>query len=233
MCFNPHIRSYHVIMNFDRSWIRQRKPATSEKIKEKVRTPQPLKPRVEFARNRILAQSQKLDTVLHNLRDKENLLFNQVVSNLQKHDVERSKMLSNELAQTKRAGKMISHMKMAVEQVNLRLESTLSMGDAVESITPAIGALTKVKSGLSGAMPDVDSELGEINGVFNEILSNAGGIRGTGSESFEFNARGEDVDRILSEASAVAEQRAHENLPDVSIGSFNGVRKLSASESSQ
>ena len=233
MRFNPHIQSYHVIMNFDRSWIRQRKPATSEKIKEKVRTPQPLKPRVEFAKNRIQAQSQKLDTVLHNLRDKENLLFNQVVSNLQKHDVEKSKMLSNELAQTKRTGKMISQIKMAVEQVNLRLESTLSMGDAVESIAPAIGALTKVKSGLSGAMPDVDSELGEINGVFNEVLSNAGTIRETGTDSFEFSARGEDIDRILSEASAVAEQRAHENLPDVSIGSFNGARRSSAGESSQ
>ena len=233
MRFNPHIQFYHVLMNFDRSWIRQRKPATSEKIKEKVRTPQPLKPRVEFAKNRIQAQSQKLDTVLHNLRNKENLLFNQVVSNLQKHDIAKSKMLSNELAQTKKTGKMISQIKMAVEQVNLRLESTLSMGDAVESITPAIGALTKVKSGLSGAMPDVDSELGEINGVFNEVLSNAGSIGGTGTESFEFTARGEDIDRILSEASAIAEQRAHENLPDVSIGSFNAARRSSAGESSQ
>src|ERR687886_1901206 len=188
MCFNPHIRSYHVTMNFDRSWIRQRKPATSEKIKEKVRTPQPLKPRVEFARNRIQAQSQKLDTVLHNLRDKENTLYNQVVSSLQKHDVQKGKMLSNELAQTKKTAKMISQMKMAVEQVNLRLESTLSMGDAVESIGPAIGALTKVKSGLAGAMPDVDSELGEINGVFNEVLSNVGSVENMGDTSFEFGA---------------------------------------------
>lgn len=220
-------------MNFDRSWIKQRKPATSEKIKEKVRTPQPLKPRVEFAKNKIQAQSQKLDTVLHNLRDKENSLFNQVVSSLQKHDIQKSKMLSNELAQTKKTGKMISQIKMAVEQVNLRLESTLSMGDAVESITPAIGALSKVKSGLSGAMPDVDSELGEINGVFNEVLSNAGSIGDIGTESFEFGARGEDIERILSEASALAEQRAHDNLPDVSIGSFSAARRSSVGESSQ
>ena len=218
-------------MNFDRSWIKQRKPATSEKIKERVRTPQPLKPRVEFARNRIQAQSQKLDTVLHNLRDKENTLFNQVVSSLQKHDVQKGKMLSNELAQTKKTAKMISQMKMAVEQVNLRLESTLSMGDAVESIGPAIGALTRVKSGLAGALPDVDLELGEINGVFNEVISSMGSIGST--SSFEFAARGEDIDRILSEASAVAEQRTNENLPDVTIGSFSSGRRSSMSETSQ
>ena len=220
-------------MKFDRSWARQRRPATSDKIKEKVRTPQPLKPRVEFAKNRIQAQSQKLDKVLHNLKDKENSLFNQVVSSLQKHDMQKGKMLSNELAQTKKTEKMISQIKLAVEQVNLRLESTLSMGDAVESIGPAIGALTKVKSGLAGAMPSVDSELGEINGVFNEVLSNLGSVDNIGSASLEYAARGEDIDIILSEASAVAEQRTNENLPDVTIGSFSSDRRSSIGESSQ
>ena len=220
-------------MKFDRSWARQRRPATSDKIKEKVRTPQPLKPKVEFAKNRIQAQSQKLDKVLHNLKDKENSLFNQVVSSLQKHDMQKGKMLSNELAQTKKTEKMISQIKLAVEQVNLRLESTLSMGDAVESIGPAIGALTKVKSGLAGAMPNVDSELGEINGVFSEVLSNVRSVENIGSASLEYGARGEDIDRILSEASAVAEQRANENLPDVTIGSFSSDRRSSIGESSQ
>ena len=217
-------------MSFDRSWIKKRNPTTSEKIKEKVRTPEPLKPRVEFAKNKIQAQSQKLDTVLHNLRDKENVLFSQIISSLQKHDVQKSKMLSNELAQTKKTAKMISQIKMAVEQVNLRLESTISMGDAVESIGPAIGALTRVKSGLAGAMPDVDLQLGEMNGVFNEVIANMGSV---GNTSFEFNARGEDIDRILSEASAVAEQRTNENLPDVPIGSFSSGRRSSISENSQ
>jgi division protein CdvB (Snf7/Vps24/ESCRT-III family) len=107
------------------------------------------------------------------------------------------------------------------------------MGDAVESIGPAIGALTKVKSGLAGAMPDVDSELGEINGVFNEVLSNVGSIENIGNTSLEFSARGEDIGRILSEASAIAEQRANENLPDVTVGSFTSGRRSSLGESSQ
>jgi division protein CdvB (Snf7/Vps24/ESCRT-III family) len=107
------------------------------------------------------------------------------------------------------------------------------MGDAVESIGPAIGALTKVKSGLAGAMPNVDSELGEINGVFSEVLSNVRSVENIGSASLEYGARGEDIDRILSEASAVAEQRANENLPDVTIGSFSSDRRSSIGESSQ
>jgi division protein CdvB (Snf7/Vps24/ESCRT-III family) len=87
------------------------------------------------------------------------------------------------------------------------------------AIGPAMGALTRVRSGLSGVVPDVDLELGEINGVFGEIMMNAGDIT---SASFAFDASGgEGVDRILAEASAVAEQRMSESFPDVPTGSFN------------
>ena len=71
MHFNLVLHPYAFIMNFDRSWARQRKPATSEKIKEKVKTPQPLKPRVEFSKKIIKAQSQKFDKFLQKLKDNE------------------------------------------------------------------------------------------------------------------------------------------------------------------
>ena len=49
-------------------------------------------------------------------------------------------------------------------------------------------------------------------------MMNAGDIANT---SFAFDANGgEDVDRIVAEASAVAEQRMSESFPDVPIGSF-------------
>jgi hypothetical protein len=40
-----------------------------------------------------------------------------------------------------------------------------------------------------------------------------------GNTSFAFDASGEEVDRILAEAGAVAEQRMSESFPDVPIGS--------------
>jgi division protein CdvB (Snf7/Vps24/ESCRT-III family) len=206
--------------NFSTNWVKDKNRLnTPDKIREVVRTPQPLKPRIEFAKNKIQLQNQKLDTLLDKLNGKEKSLFNQVVTYLQKHDMQESKMLSNELAQVRKSSKMISQLKMSLEQVHLRLESTIDVGDVMVALGPAIGALTNLRSGLFGVMPEVDTELGEINGVFTEIMMNAGSI---GNTSIAFDTSGEDVNKILSEASAVAEQRTNDNFPDVPMGSFSG-----------
>ncbi|MGA8913939.1 MAG: Snf7 family protein [Nitrososphaeraceae archaeon] len=218
--------------NFSSSWVNERRLNTSEKIKENLRTQQPLKPRIEFAKNKIQTQNHKLNNILENLRGKEKTLFNQVVLNLQKHDAQQVKMMSNELAQIKRTTKMISQVKMSVEQIQLRLESTIDIGDVMTSIGPAVGALTRVRSGMSGVMSEVDTELVEVDRAFSDIIMNVGSI--DNNASFTFDAGGEDVDRILVEASAVAEQRMNENFPDVPVeSSFSNGSRSSMGEHSQ
>jgi division protein CdvB (Snf7/Vps24/ESCRT-III family) len=217
--------------NFSSSWVNERRLNTTEKIKENLRTQQPLKPRIEFAKNKIQTQNHKLNITLENLRGKEKRLFNQVVSNLQKHDVQQVKMMSNELAQIKRTTKMISHLKMTTEQIQLRLESTVDIGDVMASIVPAVGALTRIRSDMSGVMPEADIELGEINRVLSDTLINTGSI--DNNALFAFDANVEDVDRILSEAGAIAEQRMNENFPDVpGESSFSNASRSSTGERS-
>jgi division protein CdvB (Snf7/Vps24/ESCRT-III family) len=219
--------------NFSSSWVNERRLNTSEKIKENLRTQQPLKPRIEFAKNKIQTQNHKLNNILENLRGKEKTLFNQVVLNLQKHDAQQVKMMSNELAQIKRTTKMISQVKMSVEQIQLRLESTIDIGDVMTSIGPAVGALTKVRSGMSGVMSEVDTELVEVDRAFSDIIMNVGSIDNNASFTFDAGG-GEDVDRILVEASAVAEQKMNENFPDVPVeSSFSNGSRSSMGEHSQ
>jgi len=215
--------------SFSSNWVKDNKPNMSERLKQNIGPQQPLKPRIEFAKSRIQAQNQKLDAILEKLRGKEKSLFNQVVSCLQRHDAQQGKMLSNEIAQVRKTTKMISQVKMALEQIQLRLESTIDLGDVMVAIGPAMGALTRVRTGLAGVMPEVDRELGEINGVFSDIMMSAGSM---GNTSFAFDASGDEVDKILAEAGAVAEQRMSESFPDVPIGSSSKTR-TSAGEHSQ
>ncbi len=207
-----------IMTSFSNNWVKEKNIMnTSDKIREAVKTPQPLKPRIEFAKNRIQSQNQKLDTILDKLNGKEKSLFNQVVNHLQKHDVQESKVLSNELAQVRKSSKLISQLKTSLEQVHLRLDSTIDVGNVMAALGPAMGSLTNLRSGLSGVVPEVDTQLGEINGVFTDIMTSAAGI---GNTSIAYDASSEDVDKILSEAGAVAEQRVNENFPDVPIGSY-------------
>ena len=215
--------------SFSSNWVNDNSQNMSERLKQSIGPQQPLKPRIEFAKNKIQAQNQKLDTILEKLRGKEKTLFNQVVSALQRHDTQHGKMLSNEIAQVRKTTKMISQLKMALEQIQLRLESTIDLGDVMIAIGPAMGALTRVRSGLAGVMPEVDRDLGEINGVFSDIMMSAGSM---GNTSFAFDASGEEVDKILAEAGAVAEQRMTDSFPDVPVGS-SGTRTGTTSENAQ
>lgn len=216
--------------SFSNQWNKEAKKDTSEMIRESLKTQKPLKPTMETARNRLGIQTQKLDALLEKLKSKDRTLFNQIVAHLQNHDSQQSKMLSNELSQVRRTIKTISQLKMSLEQVHMRLESTIDIGDALTALKPAVGTLSKVKTGLTGLMPNVDSELGEINDVFSDIMVNANSTTDIG---FALNPSGGDINNILAEASIVAEQRVTDNFPDVPMGTFNRNSRSSIGENTE
>lgn len=213
--------------SFTNQWNKEAKKDPTERIKESLKSQKPLKPTMESAKNRLGIQTQKLDTLLEKLKSKDSALFNQIVTHLQNHDSQQSKMLSNELSQVRRTIKTISQLKMSLEQVHMRLESTIDIGDTLTALKPAVGTLSKVKTGLSGLMPNVDVELGEINDVFSDIMVNA---NSTSDIGFALNPSGGDMTNILAEASMVAEQRVTDNFPDVPMGTYNRNARSSVGE---
>ena len=213
--------------SFSNQWNKDAKKDPTEKIRESLRSQKPLKPTMESARNRLGIQTQKLDGLLEKLKSKDRSLFNQIVTHLQNHDGQQSKMLSNELSQVRRTIKTISQLKMSLEQVHMRLESTIDIGDALTALKPAVGTLSKVKTGLTGLMPNVDTELGEINDIFSDIMVNA---NSTSDIGFALNPSGGDINSIIAEASVVAEQRVTDNFPDVPVGTFNRNSRSSIGE---
>jgi division protein CdvB (Snf7/Vps24/ESCRT-III family) len=213
--------------SFSNQWNKEVKKDPTERIRDSLRTQKPLKPTMETAKNRLGIQTQKLDTLLEKLKSKDRILFDQIVTHLQNHDSQQSKMLSNELSQVRKTIKTISQLKMSLEQVHMRLESTIDIGDALTALKPAVGTLSKVKTGLTGLMPNVDTELGEISDVFSDIMVNA---NSTSDIGFALNPSGGDMNNILAEASIVAEQRVTDNFPDVPMGTFNRNSRSSIGE---
>jgi division protein CdvB (Snf7/Vps24/ESCRT-III family) len=167
---------------------------------------------MELAKNKIQTQNRKLDSMMEKLKAREKAYFEQVISSLQKHDSQQGKMISNELAQVRKTTRTMSQIKLALEQVHMRLESTIDIGDSMAALGPAIGALSNIKSKINDVLPQADGELNEINTTFNDILTNASGM---GNNTFDFNNYGEDVGKILDEASFIAEQRTGMDIPDV------------------
>ncbi|HEX7143515.1 MAG TPA: hypothetical protein VF222_13645 [Nitrososphaeraceae archaeon] len=208
--------------HFSNNWIKEKKRNSTDILKDSLRSQQPLKPKMELAKNKIQIQNKKLDSMLEKLKAREKMYFEQVVSSLQKHDSQQGKMISTELAQVKKTAKTMSQIKLALEQVHMRLESTIDIGDSMAALGPAMGALSHIKGKINAVLPEADGELNEINTTFNDILTNASGI---GSNTFDFNNFGEDVGRILDEASFIAEQRTGMDIPDIPEEEGTNLRK--------
>jgi division protein CdvB (Snf7/Vps24/ESCRT-III family) len=198
--------------HFNNNWIKEKKRNSTDILKDSLKSQQPLKPKMELAKNKIQTQNRKLDSMMEKLKAREKMYFEQVISSLQKHDSQQGKMISNELAQVRKTTRTMSQIKLALEQVHMRLESTIDIGDSMAALSPAIGALSTIKSKINDVLPQADGELNEINTTFNDILTNASGM---GNNTFDFNNYGEDVGKILDEASFIAEQRTGMDIPDV------------------
>ena len=207
--------------HFSNNWNKEKKRYSADFIRNGLKSQQPLKPKMELAKNKIQTQNRKLDSLIEKLKAREKMYFEQVVTSLQKHDSQQGKMISNELAQVRKTSRTMSQMKLALEQVQMRLESTIDIGDSMAALGPAMGILSNIKGKINDVLPEADGELNEINTTFNDILANATGI---GNNSFNFNSYEEDVGKILDEASFIAEQRTGMDIPDIpSRGSDSGA----------
>jgi division protein CdvB (Snf7/Vps24/ESCRT-III family) len=98
----------------------------------------------------------------------------------------------------------------AIEQVTLRLETVEEFGDIAVEMNPISGVTSSIRGSLAGVVPEVSYTLGDIGNTLNDLVMEAGGATTT---SWNVTASGEEANQILSDASAIAEQKMKERFP--------------------
>lgn len=197
---------------FASKWESSQSQGFGDKVKEGLSPSGPLKPRLEAAMRQIQLQVSKLDSTTSRLKEKDSAIFRKIVSSLQKHDSSHASVYANELAEIRKMNRMVTQAKLALEQIILRLSTVHELGDIVVTLTPAMSVIKSVKNGLVQVIPEAENEIGEISGTLSSILVDAGQ---TGGYTLNFESANEDAARILTEASAVAEQRMKGSFPEL------------------
>jgi len=201
---------------FAKKWEERRDEQNfTERVKEAVRPPGPLKPRLDMAVRRIELQVQKLDQAGERFSQRDKSIFARIVDAYTKHDTARANVFANELAEIRKMEKMIMHARLALEQITLRLRTVSELGDVVSTLGPAVGVLRAVKSGMANIFPEAERELGQIGNLLSGIIVDAGQSTGT---TINFETANEDAQKILTEAAAVAEQKVKEKFPELPAG---------------
>ena len=198
---------------FDKRWNEKKeKRSFGELIREAVRPPSPVKPRLDMAVRRIELQIQKLDQANERFNERDKSIFARIVDAYSKHDIARAKVFASELAEIRKMEKMIMQARLALEQIVLRLRTVSELGDIITTIGPAVNVLTAVKNGMANIFPEAEKDFGQIGNLLSGIVAEAGQSTGV---SINFEAANEDAQRILTEAATIAEQRIKERLPEL------------------
>jgi division protein CdvB (Snf7/Vps24/ESCRT-III family) len=201
---------------FGKKWESRRdEQPLANRIKEAVRPPGPLKPRLDFAVRRIELQIQKLDQATERFSQRDKAIFARIVDAYTKHDAARANVFANELAEIRKMEKLIMNARLALEQIVLRLRTVSELGDVVSTLGPAVGVLRSVRTGLASVFPEAENELGEIGNLLSGIMIEAGQSSGM---TLNFDTVNEDAQKILTEAATVAEQRIKEKFPELPPG---------------
>jgi len=212
---------------FDKNWSNLSRASSGEKLKEALRPQSPLKPKIETAVNKLQLQTSKLDTMITKLNERDASLFRRVVNAMQRHDADTAKVLSNELAEVRKVSKTLGNAKLSLEQVSMRLSTIHDMGDAMVALGPAMSSIKGLKPSLGRFVPGADGEINNMQTLLSGIMVES--LQGS-AVGIELNAgTGGDIDQIMIEASAVAEEKVNDKFPPIPSGSF----RISDTESQQ
>jgi division protein CdvB (Snf7/Vps24/ESCRT-III family) len=209
---------------FEKNWARQETAGITDRIKDSVKPQGALKPRIQTAVNKLQLQISKMDSMLNKLHERDAQLFKRIVAAMQQHDTNASRVLSNELAEIRKVTKMLSNARIALEQVQLRLTTIHDLGDAMVAIGPAMSTMKGLRSSLGRFMPEADAELNAMTQTLSGLMMDS--LAGD-AFSVDSDISSEETDKILQEASAVAEQQIGERFP--SVPSPSGLSSQSSS----
>lgn len=199
--------------SFDKTWAHKETQGMTGKLREAVKPQGALKPRIQTAVTRLQVQIGKMDAMLAKLRANDARLFREIVAAMQQHDAGASRMRSNELAELRKVIAMLSNARTSLEQVQLRLTTIHDLGDAMVEIGPAMSTMKGLKSSLGRFMPEADSELSGMTQTLNGLMVDS--LAGDSFGGIEADSSSEETEKILREASAVAEQQIGDRFPSV------------------
>ncbi|MCI4438210.1 MAG: hypothetical protein JHC33_15495 [Ignisphaera sp.] len=211
------------LSGFEKRWAGG--PSVGEKIKDAFKKKEPIKQKLVMADYRIRAMVSRLEVFIERLRERDRALFERVVDALTQGDEVRASMYANEIAEIRKLVKQLTITQVALEQVALRLDTVLTMGDIMGGLVPVLGVIKELKNVIKGIMPEISLELSEVEESLRDVVISAGEALGTPTGEIYTTP---EARKILEEAKVIAEQRMKEKFPELPATVTSAAQKAQA-----
>lgn len=176
-------------------------------------------------RKRLVETDRSLNTQITNLNrslakmtEKEKSLFNRTSAAFQKHDTVQAHAYASELAEHRKAMKLVQGATLSLERVQGRLKTITDVGDLANVIAPVGQVVRSVRTSLQGVMPSANDTLSGITAGLDGMMQEIGSVPGL---AMNFDTKDEEAEKIIAEASAIAETKMESTLPSIPDQSDN------------
>ncbi|HSD05175.1 MAG TPA: hypothetical protein VLB45_05420 [Nitrosopumilaceae archaeon] len=198
-------------MTFISNW-NQHKESLSQKVIDKVKPDAPLKPKIDEAQKKLQLQVVKLDSITKKLKEKDEFIFKKVVESVRTHNKQYSQAYATELHEIRKMNKMVTSAKLAMEQIQIRLNTISELGDVVVTLSPCMSIIKGLGAGLGGLMPEANASMQDLSNILGDIMS---GASVNGHENIAIETGSADTTTILEEAQSVLEGQIRSTIPDL------------------
>jgi division protein CdvB (Snf7/Vps24/ESCRT-III family) len=187
------------------------KPTLGERIRETFH-PTPVKRRLNHTIHRLQIQMRRLESKTYQLQSRDKALYAKCVSAIQGKNNTQASMYASECAEIRKMVLTTLRSQMAIERVYLRLETVRDFGEIAYAMSSVGAVLGKVRVDLQNLMPEISTELAEVNDTLQSVVLEVGQAT---EQTFDFNAPTEESEAIMKEAGTLAEQRMKERFPEM------------------
>ena len=175
--------------------------------------PVPLKERIVHASFRLHAQLEKLEHMYTRLHQRDTDLFQRCVGAQASNDPGHAKIYANECAEIRKIAEVVLGSQLALERVILRLETVEEFSEVMVEMRPLMSIVKETKSKISGIVPQVATELDEVNNLLGDLTDEAGDVT---TNTIPIETNDDEARKVLEETGLIAEQKVRDHFPDLS-----------------
>lgn len=195
------------------SWNKTEGESISQRVMSRVKPDIPLKTRIEEAQRKLQFQISKLEGITEKLQSKHDGIFVKVVNAQKSHNNAYAQAYATELVQVRKMKNMVSGAKLAMEQIQLRLNTVSELGDVVVTLSPCMSIIKGLSPSLSGIMGESTSSMQDLSQILGDVMMGSS-IEGSNLMSTG-SVTNSDTLAILEEAHSVIAGQTKSSIPDI------------------
>jgi len=183
----------------------------SEKLLDKVKPGLSLKNRIESSQKQLQLQISRLEGTQKKLRLNHERIFKKIVDAKISRNESRARSYAIELHELKKVKNAIGGAKLAMEQIQLRLNTVSELGDIVVTLSPCMSLIKGLAPSISNIVPNLNTTMQDLSDMLGGFISDSS----LSTEPiFIPDQNSKDTEAILNEAHNVLEGRTKSSMPE-------------------